>query len=63
MAAAKRGLGKGLDAMIPAKKTVAKAKPVVENHVEGQVQNVNITKVEPNRNQPHCGREMARSRF
>ena len=50
--AAKRGLGKGLDAMIPAKKTVAKPKPVVENHVEGQVQNVNITKVEPNRNQP-----------
>ncbi|MCR5155598.1 MAG: ParB/RepB/Spo0J family partition protein [Butyrivibrio sp.] len=50
--AAKRGLGKGLDAMIPAKKTVAKSKPVVENHVEGQVVNVNITKVEPNRNQP-----------
>ena len=50
--AAKRGLGKGLDAMIPAKKSVSKAKPVVENHVEGQVQHVNITKVEPNRNQP-----------
>lgn len=50
--AAKRGLGKGLDAMIPAKKTVAKSKPVVENHVEGQVVNVNITRVEPNRNQP-----------
>ena len=50
--AAKRGLGKGLDAMIPAKKTVTKSKPVVENHVEGQVVNVNITKVEPNRNQP-----------
>ncbi len=50
---AKRGLGKGLDAMIPAKVSpAAKEKPVVENHVEGQVVNVNITKVEPNRNQP-----------
>ncbi len=50
---AKRGLGKGLDAMIPAKvSSAAKEKPVVENHVEGQVVNVNITKVEPNRNQP-----------
>ncbi|MCR5670585.1 MAG: ParB/RepB/Spo0J family partition protein [Butyrivibrio sp.] len=50
---AKRGLGKGLDAMIPAKvSSQAKEKPVVENHVEGQVVNVNITKVEPNRNQP-----------
>ena len=50
----KRGLGKGLDAMIPAKKvsSAAKEKPVVENHVEGQVINVNITKVEPNRKQP-----------
>ena len=50
--APKRGLGKGLDAMIPAKKTVVKEKPVVENHVEGQVVNVNITKVMPNKNQP-----------
>ena len=50
---AKRGLGKGLDAMIPAKVSpAAKEKPIVENHVEGQVVNVNITKVEPNRNQP-----------
>ncbi len=49
---AKRGLGKGLDAMIPAKVSSAKEKPVVENHVDGQVVKVNITKVEPNRNQP-----------
>ena len=48
----KRGLGKGLDAMIPTKVSSSKEKPVVENHVEGQVVNVNITKVEPNRNQP-----------
>ncbi len=51
---AKRGLGKGLDAMIPSKvskevKTTKKEESVV---TEGQVTNVNITKVEPNRNQP-----------
>ena len=49
---AKRGLGKGLDAMIPAKVSAPKEKPVVENHVEGQVVSVKLTKVEPNRNQP-----------
>lgn len=49
----KRGLGKGLDAMIPAKvSSSAKEKPIVENHIEGQVVNVNITKVRPNKNQP-----------
>jgi ParB family chromosome partitioning protein len=49
----KRGLGKGLDAMIPAKVlSSAKEKPIVENHIEGQVVNVNITKVRPNKNQP-----------
>ncbi len=49
---AKRGLGKGLDAMIPSKVSAPKEKPVVENHVEGQVVSVKLTKVEPNRNQP-----------
>lgn len=50
---AKRGLGKGLDTMIPAKvSSAAKEKPVVENHVEGQIVKVEIGKVEPNRNQP-----------
>ncbi|MBR1671235.1 MAG: ParB/RepB/Spo0J family partition protein [Butyrivibrio sp.] len=54
----KRGLGKGLDAMIPAKvsspKKAAAAQAVSEEKtpVEGQVTIVNITKVEPNRNQP-----------
>ena len=47
----KRGLGKGLDAMIPAKVTPKEA-PKAEAPAEGQVVNVNITKVEPNRNQP-----------
>ena len=47
---AKRGLGKGLDALIapaPASKNTVDAKPE-----EGQVVKVNITKVEPNRDQP-----------
>ncbi|WP_408069743.1 ParB/RepB/Spo0J family partition protein [Butyrivibrio sp. JL13D10] len=48
---AKRGLGKGLDALIaPAP---ASAKSTKEEKVsEGQVVTVNITKVEPNREQP-----------
>ena len=46
---AKRGLGKGLDALIaPAPSVAGTAGPTVE----GQVTNVNITKVEPNREQP-----------
>lgn len=52
---AKRGLGKGLDSIIPAKvSSSSKEKDIkiVEQHIEGQVVNVNITKVEPNRNQP-----------
>ena len=48
---AKRGLGKGLDAMIPAKVNTKKEIPT-EQHIEGQVVNLNITKIEPNRNQP-----------
>ena len=47
---AKRGLGKGLDALIapaPASKKSGDEKPE-----EGQVVKVNITKVEPNRDQP-----------
>jgi ParB family chromosome partitioning protein len=52
---AKRGLGKGLDSLIPAKVTPAKAAAVSKTDdkpVEGQITKVNITKVEPNRNQP-----------
>ena len=49
---AKRGLGKGLDAMIPAKVTNAKKEIPTEQHIEGQVVMLNITKIEPNRNQP-----------
>ena len=49
----KRGLGKGLDSIIPAKvSSSAKETKIVEQHIEGQVVKVNITKVEPNRNQP-----------
>ena len=48
----KRGLGKGLDSIIPAKVSSAKETKIVEQHIEGQVVQVNITKVEPNRNQP-----------
>ena len=49
---AKRGLGRGLDAMIPAKVTNAKKEIPTEQHIEGQVVKLNITKIEPNRNQP-----------
>ena len=48
----KRGLGKGLDAMIPAKVTPKETPKAEEAAAKGQVVNVNITKVEPNRNQP-----------
>ena len=48
---AKRGLGKGLDALIaPAPSSVKSGKE--EKIEEGQVVIVNITKVEPNRDQP-----------
>ncbi len=50
---AKRGLGKGLDSIIPAKvEKPKKEESEVTPIVEGQVVTVNITKVEPNRNQP-----------
>jgi ParB family chromosome partitioning protein len=61
MAARKGGLGKGLDSIIPAStkveksKTAAKtAKSLKEEVVleEGQVVKINITKIEPNREQP-----------
>ncbi|MBO4458259.1 MAG: ParB/RepB/Spo0J family partition protein [Butyrivibrio sp.] len=55
--AMKRGLGKGLDSIIPAKvvSPTLKEREVVkigDQHIDGQVVEVNITKVEPNRNQP-----------
>ncbi len=50
----KRGLGKGLDSIIPAKVTSTSKKNdvIAAVPVEGQVVKVNITKVEPNRSQP-----------
>lgn len=48
----KRGLGKGLDSIIPAKVSTSKKEVPEEKHVEGQVVTVNITKIEPNRSQP-----------
>lgn len=49
----KRGLGKGLDSLIPAKTgSKEKESKIIEKHIEGQVEIVNINKVEPNRNQP-----------
>ncbi len=63
MAAAKRGLGRGLDALIPKsaapEKNDAKAAPASQQtpkgeipSTEGTVVKVKITKVEPNRDQP-----------
>ena len=51
---AKRGLGKGIDSLIPAKVAPSKAKETKEAEVpvEGQVTKVKITKIEPNRKQP-----------
>ena len=54
----KRGLGKGLDSIIPAKSSFAVTKErevsfsEEQSISEGQVIHVNITQVEPNRNQP-----------
>ena len=51
----KRGLGKGLDSIIPAKAsfTTKEVSFSEEQSIsEGQVVHVNITQVEPNRNQP-----------
>lgn len=53
MAKAARGLGKGLDSLIPA--SVPKAEPVQETAAKednAQGTYVKITKVEPNREQP-----------
>lgn len=57
----KRGLGKGLDSIIPASTKVEKSKTAVKTAKsvkeevvleEGQVVKINITKIEPNREQP-----------
>ncbi len=48
----KRGLGKGLDSLIPPKVSSSKKVEITKDDIDGQVINVNITKVEPNRNQP-----------
>ncbi len=51
--AARKGLGRGLDSMIPDKVGKAEAKPAAENKdaLKGAI-HVNINKVEPNRSQP-----------
>ena len=54
---AKRGLGKGLDSIIPSKipttkREDAEASEGKKELVEGQVQNLKITEVEPNKDQP-----------
>ena len=48
----KRGLGKGLDSIIPAKVTSTKKEVIEEKHVDGQIVQVKITEVFPNKNQP-----------
>ena len=56
MVAKKKGLGKGLDALIPDKKITEslekEAKPKQKEEVDAGVQMMNINKVEPNREQP-----------
>lgn len=49
---AKRGLGKGLDTLIPAKVSSSKEVKIEEKHIEGQIVNLSTTKIEPNKNQP-----------
>ena len=49
---AKRGLGKGLDAMIPAKVSTAKEKKIEEKHIEGQIVNLKTTELVRNPDQP-----------
>ncbi len=55
---AARGLGKGLDSLIPSSLGVSKKAPAAESkaeaakEIEGNVSMVKITKVEPNREQP-----------
>ena len=48
----KRGLGKGLDSLIPAKTGSSKEQKIEEKHIEGNVVNLRITEVFPNKNQP-----------
>jgi ParB family chromosome partitioning protein len=48
----KRGLGKGLDSIIPAKSAPVKEKKIEEKHIEGQVVNVKTTEIVRNPNQP-----------
>ena len=48
----KRGLGKGLDALIAPAPSEKKSGKTTDTPEEGQVSIVNITKVEPNRDQP-----------
>ena len=50
--AAKGGLGKGLDSLIPAKKEDKKTLPIEKKEDKGVETMVKITKVEPNRLQP-----------
>ena len=49
---AKRGLGKGLDAMIPAKVSTPKEKKIEEKHIEGQIVNLKTTELVRNPDQP-----------
>jgi ParB family chromosome partitioning protein len=50
---AKRGLGKGLDSLIPAKtSSSAKEQKIEEKHIEGKIVNLRITEIVPNKNQP-----------
>lgn len=52
MAAKAKGLGRGLDSLIPAIDNKGTGKKTVENAEKGPETIVNITKVEPNREQP-----------
>lgn len=49
---AKRGLGKGLDSLIPAKTSTTKESKIEEKHIEGKIVNLKITEIVPNKNQP-----------
>ena len=49
---AKRGLGKGLDSLIPAKTSITKEYKIEEKHIEGKIVNLKITEIVPNKNQP-----------
>ena len=49
---AKRGLGKGLDSLIPAKTSSSKEQKIEEKHIEGNIVNLRITEIVPNKTQP-----------